>query len=138
MHKSGVHYMSLTFFSLNFLPSFFLFHIPLYSVPFLFSISMSPSLHPSFPSLFQTLFSNSLSLSSFPPLLSSAFHIPSDRFLCLSTFSSNAARAAFQPTASGAASLFALLMRLRAGESRKSQVEGSTQHGQCRAWMPRG
>lgn len=79
-----------------------------------------------------------LSLASFPPLLSSTFHIPSDWFLCLSNFSSNAARAAFQPTASGAASVCALPMRLRAGKSRKSQVQGYMQHRPCRAWEPRG
>lgn len=121
----------LHFFSLRFLPSFFLFHIPLYSLPFL--LSMSPSFHTSFPSLFQILFSNSFSLTSFPPLLSSTFHISSDWFLSLSNCSSNAARAAFQPAASGAASLCALLMRLRAGKPRKSQVQGYPQHGLCRA-----
>lgn len=78
------------------------------------------------------------SLTSFLPLLSSTFHIPSDWFPSLSNFSSNAARAAFQPTASGAASLCALLMRLRAGKPRKSQVQGYPQHGLCRAWDPCG
>lgn len=70
-----------------------------------------------------------LPLPPFPPLLSSASHVPSDRFLCLSTFGSNAARAAFQPTASGAASLCPLLMRLRAGTSRKSQLQGCSGTG---------
>lgn len=62
--EMGVRYtlhVSYVFFSLHFLPSCFLFHMPLYSLPFLFSISMFPSSHPSFPSLFQMLFSNSLS-----------------------------------------------------------------------------
>jgi len=79
-----------------------------------------------------------LPLASFPPLLSAASPVPSDRFLCLSTSSSNASRAAFRPTASGAASLCALLMRLRAGKSRKSGAPGSPRRGRCGARAPRG
>lgn len=59
--------------------------------------------------------------ASFPPLSSPPLRVPSDWFLCPSNFSSNAARAAFHPPASGAASLCALLMRLRAGKPRKCQ-----------------
>lgn len=117
--KSGIHYMSLKFFSLHFLPSFF-FHIPLSSFYFPFQCLLPPHIH-LFPPSFKCS-SPILSPASYPPLPSPTLHAPSDWFLCPSNFSSNAARAAFHPPASGAASLCALLMRLRAGKPRKCQV----------------
>lgn len=111
MPKSGIRYMSLNFLSLHFLPFFFLFFFSISPSHLLFSISMSPSSRPPFPSLLQMSFPDSpfciLPSSALPPLC-----VPSDWFLCPSNFSSNAARAAFHPPASGAASLCALLMRL--------------------------
>lgn len=105
---------------------------PLFLTFFIFHFCLLPCILHSPPSFKRS--PPILSLASRPPLPSSAFHVPSDWFLCLSNFSSNAARAAFQPTASGAASLGALLMRLRAGKPRKCQVEGSAQQGLCGAW----
>lgn len=53
--------------------------------------------------------------------------MPAEWFVCLSHFSSNAARAALHPTASGAASVYPLLGRLRAGKTRKLWVQRHTQ-----------
>lgn len=50
---------------------------------------------------------------------------PPDWFLCLSIFSSNATRAASPPVASGAASLYTLMMRLQTGKPRKSWVKAT-------------
>lgn len=134
--KSGIHYMSLKFFSLHFLPSFFFFFFlsPSHHFYFPFQCLLPPHIH-LFPPSFKCS-SPILSPASFPPLPSPTLHAPSDGFLCPSNFSSNAARAAFHPPASGAASLCALLMRLQAGKPRKCQVWGRTQHGLCRAWEP--
>lgn len=97
--------------------SFFFFHIPLSSFIFRFNVSFPTSTVSLPPSNVLPRFSLlHPSLLCPPPL-----HVPSDWFLCPSNFSSNAARAAFHPPASGAASLGALLMRLRAGKPRKCQ-----------------
>lgn len=122
MPKSGIHYMSLNFLSLHFLSSFFFFLFFFSYPPLIFYFPFQcllPHVHP-FPPFFKCS-SPILPSASFPPLSSPPLRVPSDWFLCPSNFSSNAARAAFHPPASGAASLCALLMRLRAGKPRKCQ-----------------
>lgn len=122
MPKSGIHYMSLNFLSLHFLSSFFFFLFFFSYPPLIFYFPFQcllPHVHP-FPPFFKCP-SPILPSASFPPLSSPPLRVPSDWFLCPSNFSSNAARAAFHPPASGAASLCALLMRLRAGKPRKCQ-----------------
>lgn len=131
MRNSGIRYMALTFFLFISLHPFFFLTFPFIPFPFTFECLLPCILHSPSSSKHSPPIP---SLASFPPLLSPAFHVPSDWFPCLSNFSSNAARAAFQPTASGAASLCALLMRLRAGKPRKSQEEGWAQRGLRRAW----
>lgn len=59
MPKSGIRYMSLNFLSLHFLPFFFLFFFSISPSHLLFSISMSPSSRPPFPSLLQMSFPDS-------------------------------------------------------------------------------
>lgn len=64
-----------------------------------------------------------LSSPVFSSCCNSVHLIPSpDWFLCLSIFSSNGTRAASLPVASGAASVYILMMRLQTGTSRKSRV----------------
>lgn len=58
---------------------------------------------------------------------------PPDWFLCPSIFSSNATRAASLPLASGAASVYTLMMRLQTGKSRKSRVKMTPKRA-CSAW----